>query len=90
MSELPGQHLGCCRITIDLTPQQAFIALIRAHALANYNKDGWDILVETYEDEDILEAIEGKAVTVDEAIKVLGKVLKVADDYRKEIQSTAF
>jgi hypothetical protein len=78
------------KMTIDLAPQRAFLALIRAHALQHYNEDGWDILVETYEDEDILDIIEGKAVTFDEAIKVLQAGLKIQDDFRKEIQSTAF
>ena len=77
-------------MSIDLTHQRAFIALIRAHAVQHYNEDGWDILVETYEDEDILDIIEGKAVTVEDAIKVLHAGLKIQDDYRKEIQATAF
>jgi spore coat protein CotH len=77
-------------MTIDLSPTKKFLADIREHAIKHYNEDGWDILVETYEDEDILEIIEGKAVTFDEAIKVLHKGLKIQDDYRKEIQSTAW
>ena len=33
------------------------VALVRAHALAHYDEDGWDILVECWEDEQIKQAL---------------------------------
>ena len=38
------------------------IEAVRAHATANYEKGGWDILVETWSDEDVANAI-GSAIS---------------------------
>jgi len=35
------------------------IEAVREYALIHYNKDGWDFLVECWDDEDIEEQIEG-------------------------------
>jgi hypothetical protein len=59
---------------------------VRAHALKNYGKDGWDILVECWTDDDILKAMD-KAVTLREAIKNIGEILAVADSRRKDVES---
>ena len=32
---------------------------LRSYALENYAKDGWDILVECYDDEDIMQDMDG-------------------------------
>ena len=48
------------------------IAAIRAHALDNYNKGGWDILVECWSDADIEEEIEGCRTTAS-AIRRIGR-----------------
>lgn len=67
------------------------IKAVRAHALAHYEEDGWDYVVECYEDADLQQLIEEEgATTAEEAIKALGKVMKLKDDYRKDIQGTAF
>lgn len=67
------------------------IKAVKEHAQANYEADGWDYLVECYEDKDIREMIEeAGATTAEEAIKVIGEVMKVKDDYRKDIQGTAW
>lgn len=65
------------------------IQAIRQHALANYNHQGWDYLVECYEDKDILEEI-GTAKTLRGAIRKLIPALRVLDDERREIKSTAW
>lgn len=76
-------------MTIDLSANKEFIEKIRKYAVEHYNEDGWDFLVETWEDSDVLDACEGYS-SFEDAIKKIAKVLKVQDDYRKEIQSTAF
>jgi hypothetical protein len=64
---------------------------VRHHAMANYDVDGWDYLVECYDDGDIIEIIsDAEATTVPEAIKAVHKEVKFQDDYRKEIESTEF
>lgn len=62
---------------------------IRQHALANYEKDGWDYLVECYSDDDIIQIVAG-CESYEAAIERLNKGLKAKDDYRREIQSEAF
>ena len=59
---------------------------IRQHALENYNHQGWDYLVECYEDEDILEEI-GTAKTLRGAIRKLIPTLRTLDDHRREIST---
>lgn len=52
------------------------IAAVRTHALDNYEKGGWDVIVECWEDSDIDEAIEG-AKTLKGAIRKLRPVVGV-------------
>jgi len=55
------------------------IPVIRKYALENYEKNGWDVLVECWEDKDILEAI-GNTSSLEVAIKKIGRILKVGHD----------
>ena len=34
-----------------MATMQEMVAAVKAHALAHYNEDGWDSIVECYEDE---------------------------------------
>ena len=46
------------------------IAAVRRHAINNYEQDGWDVLVECWDDGNILERIsDANAQTPDAAIK---------------------
>ena len=67
----------------------AYLAAIKAHALANYEKDGWDYIVECYDDTQILEIIK-TARTINGAIKMVHAHIKPRADYRADIQSEAF
>tara|TARA_R110000868_G_scaffold27515_1_gene104309 strand:+ start:394 stop:618 length:225 start_codon:yes stop_codon:yes gene_type:complete len=67
----------------------AYLAAIKAHALANYEKDGWDYVVECYDDAQIVEIIK-TARTIKGAIKMLRAHIKPRADYRADIQSEAF
>jgi len=51
------------------------VAAVRRHAFANYEKDGWDYIVECYEDDQLAELI-GDAQTLAEAIARAGKRAK--------------
>jgi hypothetical protein len=67
--------------------EQMLIGAVRRHAINNYEQDGWDILVECYDDGDILELIsDANASTVEEAIASVRKTLKIYDDHRAEIR----
>ena len=54
------------------------------HASDHYEVEGWDILVECWEDEDIWKVIEG-ATSEKEAIRLAAEALKPLSDYRDDI-----
>jgi len=65
------------------------IKAVRDHAMANYEKDGWDYIIECYSDEDIKEAI-GGAKTVAGAIRNVKQIVSRMDDRRKDVQGEIF
>jgi hypothetical protein len=67
---------------------QDLIDAVRAYANANWGKDGWDFLVECWDDEDIARAV-GNAKTPKTAIAACKRVVKTMDEYRSERSSTA-
>jgi hypothetical protein len=69
--------------------EQELIAAVRDHALANYNRDGWDYLVECWSDGDILEVIED-ATTAAAAIKRTRKALAPLAERRDEVRAEIF
>lgn len=54
------------------------------HAIAHYECQGWDILVESWDEEEIWDVIEG-AASEKEAIRLAAQALKPINDYRMEI-----
>jgi hypothetical protein len=64
---------------------RSLIAAVKAHAAANY-ESGWDVVVETMDDDDIAEKI-GRARTVKSAISRVGEVVKMQVDRRIEVLS---
>jgi hypothetical protein len=65
------------------------IDAIRKHAKANYERDGWDYIVETYEPSELREIIVNTGATTDEvAIAEVGRIAKLLDDNRREVQAT--
>lgn len=64
------------------------IAAVRRHAMENYERDGWDVLVECWDDGDILERIsDANAQTPDAAIKACLSWVKLYDEKRREIRN---
>lgn len=64
----------------------SLIQAVREHALANYGKDGWDYLVECWDDSDIEKAI-GNARTYAGAIKACRATVRLLDERRAEVLS---
>ena len=62
------------------------IKAVREYALANYEKDGWDYLVECWEDSDITETI-GSSKTVRGAISKCRQTVKLLDERRQEVRA---
>jgi hypothetical protein len=68
-----------------MTDTQTLIAAVKAHALANYEKGGWDFIVECWDDADILEEI-GECKTAKQAIRAVGAVAKALAGQREEVR----
>ena len=64
---------------------QDLIEAVRAHANANYNRDGWDFLVECWGDEEIAHYM-GAAKTPKSAIAKCKRIVKELDLHRREQQ----
>lgn len=64
---------------INAANKHQYLAAIRKHAEANY-ENGWDVVVEAYTDEEIVEEIV-EATSIGDAIVILGLVLS-----RREVQ----
>jgi hypothetical protein len=63
------------------------IAAVRDHAVANYEKDGFDFLVECWTDEEIANAIKG-AKSKTAAIAAARKAVKLLADARQDARAT--
>ena len=62
------------------------ITAVRAHANANYEKDGWDYIVEAYDDDELIELLtNAKAKTIKQAIAAVKKELKMLSAFREEM-----
>jgi hypothetical protein len=61
------------------------INAVRSYATDNYNRDGWDVLVECWSDEDIARNI-GSAKTAKGAIDKCRRITKAIASVRSDIQ----
>jgi hypothetical protein len=68
--------------------EQYLINAVRNHALANYNVEGWDYLVECWMDGDILECLDG-AETVEQAIANVRDALAPLAERREEVRAAS-
>jgi len=68
--------------------QAELIRQIRKYGEKNYEKDGWDYLVECYSDQEIIEQM-GNAKTLLGAIRRLSWILKIKNEYRSECEAGA-
>lgn len=65
------------------------IAAVREHAQRNYERNGGDILIECWSDEDISKAI-GKATSLRGAIEGCHHLLGIINDRRTDIEAEVF
>ena len=72
------------------TPERKeWVAKIRKHAHENYQDGGWDYLVETYSDTDVMFEIKD-CKTYEAAFKRIEQLMNLLDGHRTEIKSTRF
>jgi hypothetical protein len=74
------------KIEPALTPAE-LVAAVKAHATANYESGGWDIIVECWSDAEIEEAIAG-ATSIKQAIAKVERTASLLGEQRAEIKST--
>jgi len=63
------------------------VAHVRSYAVENYNRHGWDFVVECWTDADILEA-RGNARTLYGVHNNIRQVVKIQDELRRDIQKS--
>ena len=71
------------------TTSPDLIAAVRAHAMENYETEGWDYVVECWTDADIAERIEG-ITTRETAIAAVGRIARLLDERRSEVRAEIF
>ena len=72
-----------------MTTTTEMIAAVKQHARDNYERDGWDYVVECWENADIEKAISG-ATTTAAAIQRVRKIVTALNDRRKDIEGEIF
>ena len=76
------------RLTRKTDKMKNLIKAVRDHANANYSRDGWDYLVECWDDEYIARTI-GNAKTAKTAIAACKRIVKTLDEYRSDVRASA-
>lgn len=72
---------------------EELVKAVKAHARAHYSEDGWDNIVECYEDSELRELLEEQSpvpTTPEEAIKAVHKIVKLWHEREKDIQAERF
>ncbi len=89
---------------VNLDEMRSWVERIRKHALENYNHDGWDFVIETMSEAEMVEQWTDKPLTMfdngmwngricttyEEAFAEIKYLCQLLDDKRKDIQSTAW
>lgn len=65
------------------------VEAVKSHAMANYNADGWDVIVEAYTDAELWEVIAGSK-DAKQAIRKAKAVASLHAERRSEVRATAW
>ena len=64
---------------------------VKKHATSNYDNDGWDYVVEAFEDNEISDLIRKEGCrTKEEAIAAVGETCNLLNNVRKDVQAEIF
>jgi hypothetical protein len=66
-----------------------FVAEVKAYAIAHYETDGWDVVVECYADDEIEIITEG-ATTAEEAIALMRDDVAPYNEQREAVRAEIF
>lgn len=86
----PGERVG----RVDPAYRE-FLPDVRKHATEFYNQDGWDFVVESMTDDEILDVLNDPItpraiLTARDAINAVGEVCKLLDERRREVRAEVF
>jgi hypothetical protein len=88
----PPSAFATIKTTKEVVPMarmDEMIAAVKNYAIEHYNEDGWDSIVECYDDSDIKEDI-GNAATVEEAIRNVARFCILWDERRTDALAEVF
>lgn len=73
-----------------MTPElKLMVEAVKSYALANYSRDGWDVVVEAYTDGEILEQI-AHCPNEASAVSVMRKIAKAHKEQGEDVCSESF
>jgi hypothetical protein len=73
------------------TTIQQMVDAVKAHAVKNYEQDGWDYIVECWEDSEIeQELVKENCQTVVQALYVFADIGNLFDSRRREVMAEIF
>lgn len=77
----------CEKVSFEVNKEEKELLIgLYEYAINNYNKDGWDCMIESWDDLNMLDEIrEHKFSSLDKAIEFYQKVCKMLDDRRKDM-----
>lgn len=72
---------------MDKTLLDTMVEAVKAHAQANYERDGWDYVVECWDDAEIAATLREQGCTsVAQALRTVGKIVGVHDSVHRDIR----
>lgn len=83
LTDLGREALAANQAAPAPTTRDQLVAAVRTHAVANYDKGGWDVIVECWDDEQIAEQI-GRARTLKGALAKFDTLIDVWSDRQAE------
>lgn len=72
-----------------MVTQAEKVRAVREYAVENYARDGWDYVVECWEDDEIAEAVSGEETT-DGAIRAIGRACALFAERERETKAEVF
>lgn len=76
---------------LDPDLERELIEAVKAHAIEHYNENGWDFIVECYDDRDIgRELRRRRLTTIEAAIADFEETARIKDEARREAESEIF
>jgi hypothetical protein len=84
-----AKKAGVGKITALTDNKKVLLNAVKAHAIEHYEEGGWDYVVETFNDQDILDVIDN-SWTVPGAIARVAKHAKAIADQHQEVMAGAY